>query len=491
MPGRRRRVAIKVVRAGLSAREFQVRFGAERLLAFFADLLIPATPFETPGGADRTLREVALDARQKIDDGKFGADPATESAIRFQLGNIFVGLGDLDEAERQCIAAAHLADAVPGDVPDQVGARMLLAHVLVERGDPAAAEAPAREAAALCGDADSGVTMEDRARAFAQLGHTLTELSNFSEAEPVLRVALDIAEGTGLSEKDVLAPTLQRLARLCSLTNRAAEAERLFRRALALNEANLPAGHMLIATTTANLAMSLHDQRRFAEAAPMLESAYDQLCAAVGESHNATISTLKNLAMCHLSLGENDKSLTLLEQVVRARRAAQGPASITLSSDLFSIATALHGKSQFAAAEQYYRETINVALAAGGPETLHAADPQHAFAFMLLSADRPADAEPISREALRVRLLRLGESHTKVAQSRNVLGGILIALDRQDEAEPLLAAAWPILRDGKDVNPVWRIDCVKRLLAIARYRNDEAALAQWTQQLEALSPKQR
>ena len=95
-------------------------------------------------------------------------------------------------------------------------------------------------------------------------------MDRLSEAEPLLRRALAIDEGSSGPNHPHVATDLNNLAELLNVTNRHCEAEPLYRRALAIDEASLGPDHPDVATDLNNLAGLLYLMNRASEAEPLM-----------------------------------------------------------------------------------------------------------------------------------------------------------------------------------------------------------------------------
>jgi tetratricopeptide (TPR) repeat protein len=97
--------------------------------------------------------------------------------------------------------------------------------------------------------------------------------SGYTEAEPLYRGALAIAEASLGPDHPNVAASLNNLAHLLKVTNRLSEAEPLYRRALAIAEASLGPDHSNVATHLNNLAQLLQANNRLSDAEPLMRRA--------------------------------------------------------------------------------------------------------------------------------------------------------------------------------------------------------------------------
>ena len=107
----------------------------------------------------------------------------------------------------------------------------------------------------------------------SELGILLYEQAHYSEAEPLLRHMLKLAEEQHQYDHPEIASALNNLAELLDDTGRPQEAQSLLRRALAILENRMGKEHPYAAKVLSNLARSLQHESRLTEAEPLLRRA--------------------------------------------------------------------------------------------------------------------------------------------------------------------------------------------------------------------------
>ena len=126
-------------------------------------------------------------------------------------------------------------------------------------------------------------------------GKTHMRLGNASEAEKMLKAALDVAEKFG-SKDPRLAVSLNNLARLYLSQRRYEEAEDLCSRALAIAEGERGPGHPDVAVSLNNLAAVYREQGRYDQAEPLYKEALAIWDKAGVASPLGLATTLENYA---------------------------------------------------------------------------------------------------------------------------------------------------------------------------------------------------
>jgi tetratricopeptide (TPR) repeat protein len=135
--------------------------------------------------AARVIRE-SFEAMIAIGDQSYA------STVAVELGEVLLDLGDDDEAMR--FAAIALDTSSTDDVASQAGGRALQARVLSRRGNHEAAEAVAREAAAIMARTDY---LDQHGRALVHLARVLRDAGKEDEAVAAAREGLALYEQKG------------------------------------------------------------------------------------------------------------------------------------------------------------------------------------------------------------------------------------------------------------------------------------------------------
>ena len=120
---------------------------AEQINAFLQEILGAASPWRD--GSKVTVKEVLDRASGRIAT-ELSSEPEVEAGVRRTIGETYSGLGLYDEAESHLTKALERSRSEYGGASDEAAATLnALAALRTNRGDAAAAEAPAREALAI------------------------------------------------------------------------------------------------------------------------------------------------------------------------------------------------------------------------------------------------------------------------------------------------------------------------------------------------------
>jgi CHAT domain-containing protein/Tfp pilus assembly protein PilF len=152
---------------------------------------------------------------------------------------------------------------------------------------------------------------------------------DYTQAEPLFRRALTIAEKMLGAEHPYVAATLNNLADLYDTKGDYAQAEPLYRRALAIEEKALGAEHPGTATSLDNLANLYRAKGDYAQAEPLFSRALDIREKTLGAEHPYIATSLNNLASLYEATGDISQALSLRS---RAQTAEEHNITVNLAA---------------------------------------------------------------------------------------------------------------------------------------------------------------
>jgi Tfp pilus assembly protein PilF len=144
------------------------------------------------------------------------------------------------------------------------------------------------------------------------LASLLYTAARFSEAEPLLRRALAIAEAAHGPYDPSVAPVLNNLAAILQKTGSLSEAEHLLRRALAIAEAVSGPDHPNVATALNNLGQVLQATLRSLDAEPLLRRSVEILMDVSehnGRRHPLLLQSLANYCEILVAMGKTHEEI--------------------------------------------------------------------------------------------------------------------------------------------------------------------------------------
>jgi serine/threonine protein kinase/Tfp pilus assembly protein PilF len=314
------------------------------------------------------------------------------------------------------------------------------------------------------------------------IGDTLRALSRYDEAEPVLRVALDLRRKSLPPNHPDIAATLNQLATLLQERVNYPEAERLFREALEIRRKALPPNHPDIASSLNNLGTLLRAAGKQDQVEPLWEEALAIRRKALPAGHEDIAQSLNNLATLHRANGKFDQAEALLRESLAMHRQSLAAGHVRLAEPLINLAVILEEQGKLDEAEPLLREAMEIHR-----RTLPPAHPDIAFgldqfAKLLRLQGKPTEALAAAREALEIRRRAFGPDHALVAESLATLAALFQDQQNLMAAEPLLREALEIqrgLRPANELNVAGTLDNLGALLfAQRKYADAETAFRQ-------------
>ena len=263
---------------------------AEAVTKFLTEMLSSVNPAQAQG-REVTVRAALDAAAQKIDQGAMKGQPEVEVAVRNAIGTTYDGLGQLDTAQRQLLAALDLQSKTGGSRLLLAETHARLAAAYYHAGKYTEMEAAARESLRLRRDA-LGPRHADVASSLDDLGSALISMDNLADAEPPLREALAIRREVLPPDHSEIAMSLNNVAFVVQSKGNLAEAEAMFREALDIDRRRLGNDHPEVATKLVNVALVLHDQVKWQEAEPFSREAVAVRRKVLGDSHPALANAL-------------------------------------------------------------------------------------------------------------------------------------------------------------------------------------------------------
>lgn len=387
----------RIARAEAARAEIE-RAKAEQVRAFLGKAFSSADPAR--GTGRRVAVADVLDNASGRLKGDLAGQPEVETSLRETLGDTYLNLGLLHEAEGEYRRALELAG------PDSVPARARVGHALNSQGRWGEAAVEIDRAITLCKAMPKPVVSCVDALDLKMVG--LQNLGHGKEGAAAGREALALLEGSFPQEKGRLASVLNNLGICFGNQGDLKEAEVFHRRALTAAVAANGERHPHTAEVIANLAGILEASRP-AEAELLYRRALAVQEPMLGERHFEFIRTLTSYS-------------NLLWLMKRSREA-----------------------------EPFARRAQALSHDALGSEHPLAAYAETVLGVVLLDAGKPAEAEAHIRIALAARRKSLPPGHWLAASAQSNLGAALLAERHYAEAEHELTEAYAVL--AKDRGP--------------------------------------
>ena len=299
-------------------------------------------------------------------------------------------------------------------------------------------------ARAVVAFADAARITDPTARLMNQLGLLFLNKASLAEAEPLMRRALSIDEGSFGAEHPEVARDLNNLATLLQATNRPAEAEPLMARVVAIFEGSLGENHPNVAVALNNLAQLLQDTNRLGEAEPLMRRALAIDEASFGAEHPNVAIRLNNLAVLLQATNRLAEAEQLMRRALAIDEGSFGAEHPNVARHPNTLALLLKATNRLAEAEPLMARVVTICEKSLGENHPNVAVALNNLAQLLQATHRLTEAEPLMRRALAIDEASFGADHPNVAIDLNNLAALLQATNRLAEAEPLMRRALSI-----------------------------------------------
>lgn len=435
--------ALSVVQARRATHQRDLATGrqrvAEQATEFLVELFQLADP-NTNNGATITARQMLDRGADRVLKGTT-IEPDVRATVAISLATIYRNLAEYDTSEPLIDTALAVRERTSGRRSLEYAAAMHeRAELRYNQGAFDSAAAIHRAVLAIQEESAPGDHDATEASLYG-LGVSLDEVSQFDEAERVLRRALEMNQrlrgDTGLSVS-------QNLVALAGVLRRQAkydEAIPMLETSLRLATNAVGRKNLDVAQSLNHLARTLSLAKRSAEAVPFAREAIQIERDILGVAHPETAASLGNLAGILGDLGRYDEAEDARRESLAMLRTVYGTEHPYIAATINSLGDLMMRKRDFAAAERYYRESLAMHRRTLSKTNPNLAAPLTGLGRALLALGRPADAEPSLREAYQLRLTGLPQGHWQTATTGIALGECLVKRGRSEEA-------LPYLRDG-------------------------------------------
>lgn len=283
---------------------------------------------------------------------------------------------------------------------------------------------------------------EERVRLRLKVGSIHLAFAHWPEAEVQERLAAEEAEANAPS---LLSWALNEHAQLLKATNRLSEAEPLMRRALELDEKRLGPDHPNVSILLGNLAVLLLDTNRSAEAEPLMRRALELDERSLGPDHPNVARGLGNLAMLLQANHRLEEAESLIRRALDLDERSLGPDHPNVAIRLNNLAVLLHDTNRLEEAEPLMRRVLELDEERFGPDHPNVAIGLNNLAVLLQDTNRLEEAELLMRQALKSDEKSFGPNHPYVARGLNNLALLFVRTNLLGKAEPLMRRAAAIL----------------------------------------------
>jgi serine/threonine protein kinase/Flp pilus assembly protein TadD len=449
---------------------------SQQVAQFLKAMLNGVGPSKALGRDTQMLREILDETAQRV-GADLKAEPEIEAEVRNTLGEVYLALGELPQAEAMIREALAIRRKVLGSDHADVAASLNdLGTVLYRRGQLPEAETRLREAlrmrlklgdrdpletakllsnlalvlwyqgnlveaADLCREAVAlrrklqGNTHPDVAGPLSNLALILWNGGKLDEAESACREAIELERRRPGKQTPGLARSLSTLGVILDERGRVADSEAVQREALAMRRKLFARSHTEIAWSLYLLAVVLTERGNWAEAEALHREALSMRRELLGDAHQDLARSLCDLAILLEDRGEFSESEKLHREALEMRRKILGNEHQHVARSLTWLAVTLASQGKLIEAETSLREALAMNRKMLGDKNLSTAHSLACLAEVHRLQGRLAEAETLQRDALATRCRLAGQDRVDVALSLEELARVLQAQGRLAEAE--------------------------------------------------------
>lgn len=201
---------------------------------------------------------------------------------------------------------------------------------------------------------------EVRAELLDAIGRVYTNLGLYSDAEPLLKDALETRREALGSQHPQVAASLHNLAFLKRRVDQAVEAEALRRKAIVIQRRAFPHGDPALALGLNGLASLLRKKRALDEAESVAEEALAMQIRFLGDRDLDVAFTLNTLASVSRLRGDLTRAAALYRQSLDIRRDHKGPVDSGIAAVLNNLALVLVELEELSEAINIHREALAI-----------------------------------------------------------------------------------------------------------------------------------
>lgn len=412
---------------------------AAAVSTFLEDTLGSADPWQT--GGNISVRQALKRAEAQVDTS-FAHQPLIAAAVQRTLGKTYMGLGRLDDAEREIRSALKTRLALEGPESLDVAESLAdLANLYVARADYRTADTFNLRALQirrrLLGNRHPLVaeTLFDRAVLLKGEGE-------FEPAYQAAREALSIREQVFGPNSNEVAESLEYLGILAA-TGKGdfATAEKLVLRGYDIRRRLFGENDLRTATSASNVGSVYLYAGRYDQSEVFYRRATLGELKILGKSNPDTLADMENLGNALQRQGKLKESYALEQQVLAGRRAALGDDNELVIRTELNVAVLLRKLGQYAASQAMFADAVPRFARAYGPNNPDTADYIVGYGELRLLQRDYSAAERLLRQALAIQVRAYPEGHPKIAKTQLKLGEVLAGKREFPEAEKLLEAA--------------------------------------------------
>lgn len=431
------------------ARAQEERGRAQAVSSFLIDSFKLADPSQSRG-KDITAREI-LDRGALRITRELRTQPALQATLLDTIGNVYLGLGQAEDAQPLIEQGLSIRRALGADSSDVARSLYSLNQVYEKKGDLATSEKLARQSLALNVKLTGDQSLET-ALGHCSLGHILQLKGELSAAEQSFQKCLQIRTSVLGRHNEWVALPLDNLARIAQQRGDYARAEVLLREALQIGHRALGDDHPQYIRYMQHLAEAMYDKGDLPAAESLFKQSIELFQRVLGLEHPETIDAMSFTGVFLLETERLDEAQAMLGSVLALDRKLR-PNHAYVGNDLENLGRLAFKRRQFAEAANYLREALAIYEKRYPPGSGFIASGWTFLGRSLLAQQRPKEAQDAFNKAIASWQIEYDRNSPGYAMARASLARAQALQGQLAQAEPALLESYPILhRSTREVD---------------------------------------
>ena len=431
---------------------------------------------EKEAGPADNLRVLTLIDRGVLEARTLDREPVVQADLYQTLGNIYLKLGKLDEADTLLRASLdQRRSLLPSTDPDIAKATTALALLRSEQARFDEAEELARAGLAASQAAlragDPGI-----ASATVAVGQVLEQRGAYVPAIAMLESAVTMLSSPGADPAE-LAATLNELANAHFYAGHLDESESLNQRALSIHQRLFGDVHPLVAEDWINLGAIQHERGRYTEAEAFYRRSLEINRQWYGKDSYRTASNLTMIGRSLYFQKRYDEARSLLSESLTIQERVFGAVHPRVASALNDLGNVAMGQERLDDAEACFRRIGEIYQSVYGGRHYLTGIATSNLAGVFLARRDHITAEQLFRKAVEIFSAAQAPDHLNTGIARVKLGRALLRQGRYADAAVESQAGYDIVAKRAAPTVSWLKTAREDLAVVyeALQRPDEAA----------------
>jgi len=281
------------------------------------------------------------------------------------------------------------------------------------------------------------IAFPEAALLLSTAGYYLTRRARYKEAEPLLKLALQVCEKPSGPETNEMAYSLRNLASLYRRLGRYEEAKTLYQRAARIYKQLLGPEHLSTMQCLHSIATVLDTQGKYTEAEILYQQALVVREQQLGQNHQDTAISFNNLGLLYRAQGKYEQAEPLLQRALLIREHLLGTDHPHTAISFNNLAILYQDQKKYEAAELLYQHALLIREKALGPNHPDTATSLNNLAGIYQTQGKYEAAESMYQRALLTQEQVLGTDHPATKITRKNYAALQRVIGQNAEVKKL------------------------------------------------------